>query len=117
MCDVPEDIVDICCAVSKKQKQKSINICLKSEILLKAPYGGNTADPHSLDALRDCYEQVWTGAAHGALGFDTNEEGMAGCGKSESRLIGFGTDPRCTLSFYVSKVYAEAVCNWHHVSV
>ena len=23
---------------------------------LKAPYGGNTADPHFLDALRDCYE-------------------------------------------------------------
>ena len=47
--------------------------------LLKAPYGGNTADPHFLDALRDCYEQVWIGAAHGALGFDGYEEGLAGC--------------------------------------
>ena len=57
--------------------------------LLKAPCGGNTADPHFLDALRDCYEHVWTAAAHGILGFDAYEEGMAGCGKSESRLIRF----------------------------
>ena len=74
--------------------------------LLKAPYGGNTADPHFLDALRDCYEQVWTGAAHGALGFDTYEEGMAGCGKSESRLVSF-----CVLTIWDGfSLHIELLC-------
>ena len=91
--------------------------------LLKAPYGGNTADPHFLDALRDCCEQVWTAAAHGILGFDAYVEGMADCGKSESRLIccwctrDLGFVSLCELNFYVSELYAEAVCSWHLMHV
>ena len=76
------------------------------EELLKAPYGGNTADPHFLDALRDCYEQVWTGAAHVALGVHAYEEAMAGCGKSESRLTHF-----CVLRIWDgSSLHIELLC-------
>ena len=74
---------------------------LQNKIALPGPYRDSF-----IDALRDSYEQVWTGAAHGALGFDTYEEGMAGCGKSESRLIRF-----CVLTIWDgSSLYIELLC-------
>ena len=61
--------------------------------LLKAPYGGDTAAPHFLDATGNCclgiLERVWTGTVHGSLEFYDHEGMMAGCGKSHSRLIAF----------------------------
>ena len=74
-----------------------------------------------MDAPENCglgiLERVWTGAVHGDLGFDVYGEMMAGCGKSNSRLIFscsffmFRDDIIFlhTLSFYVSEVYAESV--------
>ena len=91
--------------------------------LLKAPYGGNTAAPHFMDAPGTCCERVWTGAAHGPLGFDAHEKMIACYGKSESRLICFwcthdlGFVSLCELNFYVSELYAEAVCSWHIMHV